>query len=111
MRRVSALAVAVAAAALLAADGSLRAVREGGTFKIAVFSYFNSPRVNRLLDEASRLTGAKRDEAYAKLDVEISRDAAPAIPYAFQNATTFVSKRTGCVVRNPLIDVTAACLK
>jgi len=86
-------------------------VREGGTFKIAVFSYFNSPRVNRLLDEASRLTGAKRDEAYAKLDVEISRDAAPAIPYAFQNATTFVSKRTGCVVRNPLFDVTAACLK
>ena len=75
------------------------------------WSYFNSPAYNRLLDRASRLTGAARYQAYAALDVEISRDAAPAIPYAFQNSITFVSARTGCVVRNPIIDLTSACLK
>jgi peptide/nickel transport system substrate-binding protein len=75
------------------------------------WSYFDSSKVNRLLDAASRLTGAKRYQAYEKLDVQISRDAAPAIPYAFQNSITFVSARVGCVVRNPTFDLTAACLK
>ena len=42
------------------------------------WSYFDSPKYNRLLEEASRLTGAKRDQAYRDLDVMLSRDAAPA---------------------------------
>jgi ABC-type transport system substrate-binding protein len=95
-------------------DPSLLSIFDGrtiGTSDNANLSYFNSTKVNRLLDEASRLAGQRRYDAYHKLDVQISRDAAPGIPYAFQNAIEFVSRRTGCVVLNPLFDLTAACLK
>lgn len=95
-------------------DPSLLGIFDGRTLSDpdnSNWSYFNSSAYNRLLDRASRLTGAARNQAYADLDVEISRDAAPAIPYAFQNAVTFVSARAGCIVRNPIIDLTAACLK
>ena len=53
---------------------------------IGNWSYFNSPKYNRLLDEASRLTGGERYRAYGELDVQLSRDAAPAIPIASVNA-------------------------
>ena len=69
------------------------------------------PKYNRLLDEASRLTGAARDRAYGELDVQISRDAAPMIPVSRVNALAFVSARVGCVVMNPSLDLTAVCLK
>lgn len=75
------------------------------------FSYFDSPKYNTLLAQASRLTGAERYRTYGKLDVELSRDAAPAIPFAISNAVAFVSKRTGCVIMNPGLDLTAVCLK
>ena len=42
---------------------------------------------------------------------QLSRDAAPAIPFAVLNALTFVSARVGCVVLNPYLDLTAVCLK
>lgn len=76
------------------------------------WSYFDSPKYNRLFDEASRLpVGSERDRAYGGLDVQLSREAAPAIPYANTNALTFVSARTGCVVLKPSLDLTAVCLK
>jgi ABC-type transport system substrate-binding protein len=75
------------------------------------WSYFNSAKYNRLLARAARLTGPERYRAYAELDVQISRDAAPAIPVAQQNAIAFVSARTGCVVMRPWLDLTAVCLK
>jgi ABC-type transport system substrate-binding protein len=50
------------------------------------WSYFDSPKYNRLFDEADRLPRAERYRAYAELDVQISRDAAPGIPYAFLSA-------------------------
>jgi ABC-type transport system substrate-binding protein len=75
------------------------------------WSYFDSPKYNRLFEEASRLRGADRYRAYAELDVQISREAAPAIPYALLSAIAFVSPRTGCVVMNPFLDLTAVCLK
>jgi peptide/nickel transport system substrate-binding protein len=75
------------------------------------WSYFDSPKYNRLFDEASRLTGAQRNRAFGDLDVQLSREPAPAIPYAAINATAFVSSRVGCVVMNPRLDLTAVCLK
>ena len=74
-------------------------------------SYFDSPKYNRLLAQASRLTGAERYRTYGKLDVELSRDASPAIPFAVINAVAFVSRRTSCVIMNPSLDLTAVCLK
>jgi len=76
------------------------------------YSYFNSPKYNRLFDHASRLpAGSERDRAYGALDSRLSRDLAPAIPFANLNAMTFVSARTGCVVLRPGLDLAAVCLK
>ena len=41
----------------------------------------------------------------------LSRDAAPAIPFAGLNAWAFVSAKVGCVIMNPFLDLTAVCLK
>jgi peptide/nickel transport system substrate-binding protein len=78
---------------------------------IANFSYFDSPKYTALLDRTARLTGAARYHAYGDLDVQLARDAAPAIPYANFNEFTFVSPNVGCVVPNPALDLTAVCLK
>jgi peptide/nickel transport system substrate-binding protein/oligopeptide transport system substrate-binding protein len=75
------------------------------------WSWFNSPRYNRLLNAANRLTGRSRTRAFARLDLELARDAAPAIPYAHDNALTLVSSRTGCIVLNPTLDLAAVCLR
>jgi peptide/nickel transport system substrate-binding protein len=74
-------------------------------------SFFNSPRYNRLLGRASQLTGADRYREYGRLDVDLARNAAPAIAYAYDNALTLVSARTGCAVVNPYLDLAAVCLK
>jgi peptide/nickel transport system substrate-binding protein len=75
------------------------------------YSYFNSPHYNRLLSTASRLSGIARSRAFGQIDVQLARDAAPAIAYAYDNALTLVSSRTGCVVLNPSLDLAAVCLK
>ena len=77
------------------------------------YSRFKSEKYNRLLDEASRLTGSARDKAYADLDVQFSRDAAPMIPVSRLYALAFVSDRVprNCVVMNPALDLTALCLR
>ncbi|HEX4929091.1 MAG TPA: ABC transporter substrate-binding protein, partial [Gaiellaceae bacterium] len=41
------------------------------------YSYLNSPRYNKLMTEASKLSGAARYDAYGKLDVDMMRSAAP----------------------------------
>ncbi len=75
-------------------------------------SYFNSPKYNRLLEAASRLpAGPERYRTYGELDVDIAKSAAPAIPFLYPNAFTFVGPRTGCVVFNQLFDLAAVCLK
>jgi ABC-type transport system substrate-binding protein len=81
--------------------------KEGG----CNYSYFNSSRYNRMLNAASQLAGIARDRAFGRLDVLLARDAAPALAYAHDNALTLVSSRTGCVVLNPTLDLTAICLK
>jgi len=80
----------------------------GGKANIA---RFNSPRYNRLLNRASRLSGAKRYRAYGNLDVTLARKAAPLIAYGTDNVWTFVSKRVGCKILRPELDLAAVCLK
>jgi peptide/nickel transport system substrate-binding protein len=75
------------------------------------YSYFNSPKWNKLLRAAARLTGEARYRAYAKLDRELARDAAPAVAYGVDNALTLVSARVGCIVVNPYLDLAVACLR
>jgi len=75
------------------------------------FSYFQSPHYNRLFDKGARLGPRSRYRFYGRLDVDLARSAAPIAAYAIENIFTFVSKRTGCVVVNPYLDLTAVCLK
>jgi ABC-type transport system substrate-binding protein len=91
--------------------GALFDGRVIGASNGANYGYFDSPKYNRLLAAAAGLTGAARARAYGKLDVELARNEAPAVAYAFDNAITLVSARTGCVVVNPYLDLAAACLK
>jgi oligopeptide transport system substrate-binding protein len=76
------------------------------------FSYFDSPTYNRLIAAAAALPlGRARERAYGELDVRLSRDAAPGIPYGVSNDLSFVSAKVGCIVLNPSVDITAVCLK
>jgi peptide/nickel transport system substrate-binding protein len=76
------------------------------------WSYFRSQRFNRLFDKGAKLRHSRtRDRFYGHLDVDLALDAAPMAAYAIENNFTFVSARTGCVVVNPAIDLTAVCLK
>jgi peptide/nickel transport system substrate-binding protein len=73
--------------------------------------YFDSPVFNRRLVAASKLTGAARYRAYGKLDVDLARNEAPMVAYENESALTFVSKRVGCLVLNPFLDLAAVCVK
>jgi hypothetical protein len=64
-----------------------------------------------LLAQASRLCSQGRYCAYGKLDVELARNAAPLAAFINENALTFVSKRTRCVIVNPFLDLAAVCIK
>jgi len=72
---------------------------------------FDSPKYDRLMRRAARLQGTARYKAYAALDVELSRDAAPLISTGVFNEATLVSARVACVVLRPTLDLAAACLE
>ena len=74
-------------------------------------SRFDSPKYNRLMRQAARLHGAARYHTYGELDVDLARNAAPLVPIEFFDEPTLVSKRVGCLVLRPAIDLTAVCLK
>jgi len=75
------------------------------------WSYFDDPKYNRLLARAALLTGGAGDRAYGAIDVQLARDAAPAIAVLNRTTWAFVSARVRCVVMNPTLDLTAVCLK
>ena len=72
---------------------------------------FDSPRYNRLLRRAARLRGQARYQAYADLDLRLSRDAAPFLIVGYWSEPTFVSNRVGCLDLSPYPDLAAVCLK
>jgi peptide/nickel transport system substrate-binding protein len=72
---------------------------------------FASSKYDRLMRRAARLQGAGRARAYGDLDIKLARDAAPFIAVEYVNSVALVSKRVGCVVMNPELDLTAVCLK
>jgi peptide/nickel transport system substrate-binding protein len=78
-------------------------------------SHFDDPTFNRRMEAAARLSGSRRYAAYAELDADLMREAAPIIPYANEYKLEFVSKRTGCIVLAPGaasgLDFAAVCLK
>jgi peptide/nickel transport system substrate-binding protein len=53
----------------------------------------------------------ERDRAYGELDIRLARDAAPLAALSIINEATLVSKRLGCIVLRPVLDLTAVCLR
>lgn len=89
---------------------------DGRTIKAAGnsnFSYFDDPVYNRRLAAAAQLTGPRRYLAYQALEVDLSRNAAPAAPLWNWAEQEFFSARVGCQIYQPIyqIDLAALCLK
>ncbi|NUR75254.1 MAG: hypothetical protein HOQ28_03080 [Thermoleophilia bacterium] len=75
---------------------------------------FDDPKFNSEMKHAALLTGSKRFSTYGKLDVDISRVAAPWASLSNANTREFVSTKVGCYTFQPILgamDLTTACLK
>jgi ABC-type transport system substrate-binding protein len=76
------------------------------------FTRFVSTPFDNEMRRAARLPqGSDRNSAYAALDVRLARGPAPLAAVDFLNEPTLVSKRVGCIVLRPVLDLTAVCLK
>jgi ABC-type transport system substrate-binding protein len=87
----------------------LDAESAGGT-NLARFD--ETPFIERMR-RADRLRGAARKSAYARLDLELGRDAAPAVPMGVLNEATLVSARVDtkkCMLLRPSLVLTTVCL-
>lgn len=71
---------------------------------------FDSPPYNAELRRVALLSGRARYAAYGSLDVRLARNAAPMVAVAVYNEATLVSRRLGCIVLTPFLDLTAVCL-
>jgi ABC-type oligopeptide transport system substrate-binding subunit len=74
------------------------------------FAYFDDSVYNRKLREAAHLEGEARYRAYADLDIEISRDAAPWVSYDNRTARDFVSSRVVGAFHHPVFELDLAGL-
>jgi ABC-type oligopeptide transport system substrate-binding subunit len=74
-------------------------------------SNLRSPTWDRRLRTASRLRGAERLRTYGRLDADLVRNVAPVVPLTYISEPTLVSKRVGCILVRPALDLAAACLK
>lgn len=76
------------------------------------FARFVSRDSDRDMRRAARLLqGSERNGAYGALDVRLARELAPLAAMDFLNEPTLVSKRVGCIVLRPALDLTAVCLR
>ena len=76
-------------------------------------AYFNVPAINRRLEQAATLSGAKRYNTYAQLDKDITTRYAPWAALSIANNRDFVSARVGCYQYHPTysFNLVTACLK
>jgi ABC-type oligopeptide transport system substrate-binding subunit len=74
-------------------------------------SNLRSATFDRRLRAASRLRGSARLRAYGRLDGDLLRQSAPVAPLTYISEPTLVSKRAGCVLLRPTLDLAAACLR
>jgi ABC-type transport system substrate-binding protein len=76
------------------------------------FARFSSGAYDRQMRRAARLSErGLRNSAYGALDAALARDQAPSAALGFLNEPTLVSKRVGCIVLRPVLDLTAVCLE
>ncbi|MGH3070749.1 MAG: ABC transporter substrate-binding protein [Gaiellaceae bacterium] len=66
------------------------------------YSYLNSAKYNKLMTDASKLSGAARYDAYGKLDVDMMRNAAPWAPLSNGNVRELISARVTNYLFHPV---------
>jgi ABC-type transport system substrate-binding protein len=66
------------------------------------YSYLNSPKYNKLMTDAAKLSGAARYDAYGRLDVDMMKNAAPWAPLSNGNVREFVSSRVTNYLFHPV---------
>jgi ABC-type transport system substrate-binding protein len=76
-------------------------------------AYFDSERYNKLIEQAGKLAGNARFDAYGTLAVDIARDAAPLAAFSVRNWRLFVSSHVSCVrpAAQGGLDLAALCLE
>ena len=85
---------------------------EGSSIGVSNWAYFNSPKFNRRMRVASGLPpGRARYRAYGSLDIALARGPAPLVAYATGRSVTFVTKRLGCKILRPDLDLATVCLQ
>jgi YVTN family beta-propeller protein len=77
------------------------------------FTHYHDPRLSRRIRAASRLSGPARAQAYAKLDLTLTRDTVPWINFANAVTQDFFSARIGCQLFQPVwgMDLGALCIR
>ena len=76
------------------------------------FARFSSSVYDKQMRQAARLPqGLARRSAYSALDAQLARDSAPLATVDVLNEPTLISRRVGCVVLRPALDLTAVCLR
>jgi ABC-type transport system substrate-binding protein len=77
------------------------------------YAYLNVPALNRRMEAAATLTGAKRYATYQKLDLDITRNYAPWATYMYSNNRDFISANVGCYQYHPTysMNLATACIK
>ena len=77
------------------------------------FSHYHDPRLSRAIHTASRLSGIPRAQAYAKIDLALTRDTVPSINFANVIQQDFFSARIGCQLYQPMVgmDLAALCIR
>ena len=75
-------------------------------------SFFNHPGYSRKIASANLLVGPGRYRAFAALDHDLMRNAAPIAVYGVANDRHYVSARTGCYHNHPVygLDLPTLCL-
>jgi peptide/nickel transport system substrate-binding protein len=76
-------------------------------------THFDDPVFNERMRRVARLPGPERLEAYARLDRDLMRDAAPIVPLRTGSTARFVSASLGCVMHTPygFLNIVAVCKK
>jgi YVTN family beta-propeller protein len=74
---------------------------------------YHDPGLDREIRAASRLSGVRRAQAYARIDLELTRDVVPRIDFDNPIEPDFFSARIGCQLYQPLegIDLAALCIR
>ena len=77
------------------------------------FAYFNDPKFNKLMLQASLMSGNARYTAYGNLDVQIMQQGVPWAPRANANNRMLLSSRVGCFSYSAIytVDLAALCFK